>query len=98
MSNVVENFNKILAKAEENGFEFRSKTEIKKVEFMGFGRFDITLIPFDSEQESSFVFHWNELFFNHNFARCFFGEDSYKIQLQAMVLEANPMEYLVKFL
>jgi len=96
MSNVIDNLQKILNKATEKGFEFRSEAEITNIEFMGYGRFDVTLIPYDSEKEQGFIFHWNELFFNHNFAKCFFGEDSYKQQLQIMVLEQNPMEYLIK--
>lgn len=98
MSNVVDSLKRVLDKAEEKGFEFRSGTEITKIEFLGFGRFDISLIPEEENKESSFVFHWNELFFNQNFAKCFFGEDSYKQQLQIMVLETNPLEYLIKLL
>jgi len=98
MSNVVESLQKILDKSSGNGFEFRTGSEITNIEYLGFGRFDVGIIPSDSDTEISFIFHWNELFFNHNFAKCFFGEDSYKQQLQIMVLEENPLEYLLKLI
>ena len=67
---------KILNKAESNGFNFRKDSTIETMEFLGMGRF-IAVIKYESEngpKESGFEFHINELFFNHNFAKAFFGD------------------------
>jgi hypothetical protein len=61
----------ILSKAEINGFEFKKNSKIKQVTFIGFGRFSIV---FEDVENKEFEFHINELFFNHNFAKSFFGD------------------------
>jgi len=63
---------KIISKAELNGFSFKKDDKIKKISFIGFGRFQL---EFESENQNSiFEFHINELLFNHNFAKAFFGD------------------------
>lgn len=72
-------FIKIMTKAESNGFKFRNDAEIDEIEYIGMGRFraDMTI---EHEQEEgsveekvSFTFNITEVFFNHNFAKTFFG-------------------------
>jgi hypothetical protein len=70
---VEDKFLKIIAKAESNGFQFRTGFGICDIEHIGLGRF-IVQFNVDEEQKEHFEFHINELFFNHNFARAFFGD------------------------
>ena len=65
---------KILNKAEGNGFSFRKGSHIESIEFIGMGRFDALIKHDDEEGGGNFEFHINELFFNHNFAKAFFGD------------------------
>jgi len=75
-----EKFLKIIHKAEVNGFSFRDGSELNDVTYIDYGRFDasFTTIHEDEdgesvEENSSFVFNIYEVFFNHNFAKAFFG-------------------------
>ena len=75
-----EKFLKIMNKAEVNGFSFRDGSELHDVKYIDYGRFDASIIT-DQENESgetekvhsSFIFNVYEVFFNHNFAKAFFG-------------------------
>lgn len=74
----------IINKAEANGFKFRNETQIDSIEYKGYGRFIISLTIYKGEKDDqedgekteskgTFEFHMIELFFNHNFAKAFFG-------------------------
>lgn len=73
--NIEEKFLKIISKAEANGFSFRDNAEIDQIKFIGLGRFQMNLTIQENELENktTFVFNVTEVFFNHNFAKTFFG-------------------------
>jgi len=60
---------KALLKAEKKGFQFKTGSTLENFVYLGFGRFSI-----DIDIDKSFIFHINELLFNHNFAKAFFGD------------------------
>ncbi len=62
----------ILTKAEKNGFEFKTSSSFDELKYIGFGRFSVQITT--EQQKSEFIFHINELLFNHNFAKSFFGD------------------------
>ena len=64
---------KILSKSELNGFSFKASL-IKKIELIGFGKINVEFITDALDDDAIFTFHINELFFNHNFAKSFFGD------------------------
>ena len=64
---------KSLSKAELNGFTFKASL-IKRIEFIGFGKINVEFLTDALEEDAIFTFHINDLFFNHNFAKAFFGD------------------------
>ena len=74
-----EKFLKIITKAESNGFSFRNNSEIDNIDYIGMGRFKMDMtITHDQEsgsveEKTTFTFNITEVFFNHNFAKAFFG-------------------------
>ena len=68
-----EKFLKIISKAEKNGFEFRTGFGIFNLKYIMLGRFCVEF-EFGDEVSAPFEFHINEVFFNHNFAKAFFGD------------------------
>lgn len=76
---IKESFLKIVSKAESNGFSFRDNSEIDNLDYIGMGRFDMSLTTTHEkdgdpiEEKSKLVFNIYEIFFNHNFAKTFFG-------------------------
>lgn len=74
---ITDKFLSILDKASSNGFSFKDDSQFDGLEYMDFGRFVSYLtVTHDSgvEEKCTFVFHFNEVVFNHNFAKAFFGD------------------------
>lgn len=78
--NEKDKFIKIMTKAESNGFKFRNDAEIDEIEYIGMGRFNAKMTINHEQEEggsveekASFIFNITEVFFNHNFAKTFFG-------------------------
>ena len=78
--NFEEKFLKIISKAEANGFSFRDNSHIDNLEYITMGRFKMNItIQQESEnnevieEKTTFTFNVTEVFFNHNFAKTFFG-------------------------
>lgn len=77
---ITEKFLKIVGKAESNGFSFRNDSDIDNIDYIGMGRFkmDMTIKhkqeDGEVEEKTTFTFNITEVFFNHNFAKTFFGD------------------------
>jgi len=88
---------KAIERAIDNGWK-----EGKEIWFVGDS-------PFKQLDGDNFVPH-EEVIFNHNFAKAFFGEDikkgicgeekeePWKYHLQRLVLESDPIKYLERFI